>query len=61
MITNKIPSILFQPYGNSLSIERVLKNSINVLEQCDIPEHLECNRENAISDLQDMLKALDRG
>lgn len=61
MTADKIPSILFQPHGNSLSIERVLKLAIELIEQAELPERLNDRVTICLEDLQVILENLDRG
>ena len=62
-IATKIPSVLQQPHGNSLSVERVLKSVLDLLEF--VPVDGNPTREDRLntteSDVQDLLRAIDRG
>ena len=59
----KLPAVLQQPHGNSLSIERVLKLALELL--IHVPVEGNTRREDQVntceSDLRDMLRAIDRG
>ena len=58
MTANKIPSVLFQSNGNSLSIERLLKQAIEtILNPEDFNEH---QRDNCLDGPETMLNNLDR-
>lgn len=62
MISTKLPSVLQQPHGNSLSLERVLKQAIELIDKVEWKDaQIEDRCNSCQSDLRDMLRALDRG
>lgn len=57
-IADKIPSVLYQSKGNSLSVERVLKKAVELLNSCScLPDE---EIEICIEDLETLIKNLDR-
>lgn len=61
-IDTKIPAVLQQPHGNSLSIERVLKLAIDLIDMVpwQTPQ-IEDRCNTCQDDLRDLLRAIDRG
>lgn len=65
MTADKLPSVLFVPcstagYSNSLSVERVLKQALELLEQCDVSPSLEDRLITCLDDLGTLLAHIDR-
>ena len=61
MIANKIPSVLFQAHGNSLSIERVIKQALDLLSFVPVSYNATEDKLNVtIEDLETILACLDR-
>ena len=57
----KLPLVLQQTHGNSISMERALKQIKELLEQCDVQEKDEQAVLNSIDDVNTMLNSIDRG
>ena len=61
MIANKIPSVLYQAHGNSLSIERVIKQALDLLSLVPASDDATEDKLNVtIEDLETILSCLDR-
>ena len=61
MTANKIPSVLYQAHGNSLSIERVIKQTLDLLSLVpDSDDATEARLIVTIEDLETILSCLDR-
>ena len=60
MIADKLPAVLQQPRGNSISLERALKQIKALLELGDFPEVLPDTILASIDDCEVMLANLDR-
>ena len=61
MIANKIPSVLFQKHGHSLSIERVIKQALDLLSLVPVSDSAAEDKLNVtIEDLETILDCLDR-
>jgi hypothetical protein len=60
MTSNKIPSVLQRPHGNSLSTERLLKQVIGLLEKYGPVDERWDEVQACIDSLKSMLAAIDR-
>jgi len=60
MTKDKIPSVLYQPNGNSLSVERVIKQAMRLLEFAKISPDKEDLLINCVEDLNTLLAHIDR-
>lgn len=61
MMSRKIPSVLQQDHGNSLSTERLLKQAIELLEQAEwTDEKYNDDVFWCMDGLRDMVRAIDR-
>lgn len=60
MIANKLPSVLYQPHGNSLSVERVLRSAQQLIERHVPPEHADDHLATVIyDDLEVLIRNLE--
>lgn len=60
--STKLPAILQQPHGNSLSVERVLKLAAHLIQEHVPAAHADDERAvNCYDDLQTMINSIDRG
>ena len=60
MIANKLPSVLYQPNGNSLSVERVLKQALMLLEEATPSDTLIDQTDVCLEDLTALLQCINR-